>query len=241
MARGRRAPADGGPALRARSCMMTEFRRRRLEREPRQAFAGPRHGMRAGRPGRRARAAEARHWRAWIRRFAFARASRRADVAHRRTDACTDHGRRRLRRIAPRRGAPRRAATRSSSLDNLSTGSIDNIAHLKCAPEVPLHHRHASPTSRCSPSSIDRCDVVVHLAAAVGVKLIVEAARPHHRDQRARHRGRPQARQQEEEAGPHRLDLRGLRQEHGRAVPRGRRPGARARRTSTAGPTPAAR
>ena len=73
---------------------------------------------------------------------------------------------------------------------------------------------------------IDRCDVVFHLAAAVGVKLIVEAAGPHHRDQRARHRGRAPARQQEEEAGGHRLDLRGLRQEHRRAVPRGRRPGA---------------
>ena len=27
-------------------------------------------------------------------------------------------------------------------LDNLSTGSIDNIAHLKGAPAVSLHHRH---------------------------------------------------------------------------------------------------
>ena len=37
-------------------------------------------------------------------------------------------------------------------LDNLSTGSIDNIDHLEGAPAVPLHHRQRSPTSRCSPS-----------------------------------------------------------------------------------------
>jgi UDP-glucose 4-epimerase len=58
-------------------------------------------------------------------------------------------------------------------LDNLSTGSIDNIAHLKGHPgfdymidgveNEPLLAEH-----------IDRADVVVHLAAAVGVKLIVE-------------------------------------------------------------------
>ena len=60
-------------------------------------------------------------------------------------------------------------------LDNLSTGSIDNIAHLKAHPRVPLHHRHASTNEPLLAELIDRCDVVVHLAAAVGVKLIVEA------------------------------------------------------------------
>ncbi len=58
-------------------------------------------------------------------------------------------------------------------VDNLSTGSFDNIAHLKGTPgfgyvigsveDEPLLAEH-----------IDRADVVVHLAAAVGVKLIVE-------------------------------------------------------------------
>ena len=62
-------------------------------------------------------------------------------------------------------------------LDDLSTGSMDNIAALVDRPgfsyrigsalEVPL-------VSEC----VDRCDVTIHLAAAVGVRLIVE--RPVH-------------------------------------------------------------
>jgi UDP-glucose 4-epimerase len=58
-------------------------------------------------------------------------------------------------------------------LDNLSTGSIDNIAHLK------THERfeYFVDTVNNEPllaELIDRSDVVFHLAAAVGVKLIVE-------------------------------------------------------------------
>ena len=60
-------------------------------------------------------------------------------------------------------------------LDNLSTGSIQNIEHLKAHPGVPLRRSTASPTSRLLAELIDDCDVVFHLAAAVGVKLIVEA------------------------------------------------------------------
>ena len=59
-------------------------------------------------------------------------------------------------------------------LDNLSTGSIDNIEPLKTHPRF----RYAIDTITNEPvmaEHIDRCDVVVHLAAAVGVKLIVEA------------------------------------------------------------------
>ncbi len=59
-------------------------------------------------------------------------------------------------------------------LDNLSTGSIDNIQHLK---DNPRFH-YTIDTVANEPllaEMIDRCDVVVHLAAAVGVKLIVEA------------------------------------------------------------------
>ncbi|HXG54838.1 MAG TPA: NAD-dependent epimerase/dehydratase family protein, partial [Vicinamibacterales bacterium] len=58
-------------------------------------------------------------------------------------------------------------------LDNLSTGSIDNILHLK---EHPKFH-YKVDTVENEPllaEMIDRCDVVVHFAAAVGVKLIVE-------------------------------------------------------------------
>jgi len=60
------------------------------------------------------------------------------------------------------------------ALDNLSTGSIDNIAHLKAHPK--FHYTIDSVTNEpVLAELIDRCDVVVHLAAAVGVKLIVEA------------------------------------------------------------------
>jgi UDP-glucose 4-epimerase len=58
-------------------------------------------------------------------------------------------------------------------LDNLSTGSIDNIRHLKPHPKFS----YTIDTVENEPvlaELIDRADVVVHLAAAVGVKLIVE-------------------------------------------------------------------
>lgn len=58
-------------------------------------------------------------------------------------------------------------------LDNLSTGSIDNIAHLKSQPK--FHYTIESVTNEpVLAELIDHADVVVHLAAAVGVKLIVE-------------------------------------------------------------------
>jgi UDP-glucose 4-epimerase len=59
-------------------------------------------------------------------------------------------------------------------LDNLSTGSIDNIVHLKT--QASFHYTIDSITNEpLLAEHIDRCDVVFHLAAAVGVKLIVEA------------------------------------------------------------------
>jgi UDP-glucose 4-epimerase len=59
-------------------------------------------------------------------------------------------------------------------LDNLSTGAIDNIAHLKDHPR--FHYTIDTVTNEpLLAELIDRCDIIVHLAAAVGVKLIVEA------------------------------------------------------------------
>ena len=58
-------------------------------------------------------------------------------------------------------------------LDNLSTGSIDNIRHLK----GQAGFSYTIDTVENEPvlaELIDRADVVVHLAAAVGVKLSVE-------------------------------------------------------------------
>ena len=60
------------------------------------------------------------------------------------------------------------------AIDALSTGSADNIAHLKSHP----HFDYLIETITNEPvlaEQIDRCNVVCHLAAAVGVKLIVEA------------------------------------------------------------------
>jgi UDP-glucose 4-epimerase len=59
-------------------------------------------------------------------------------------------------------------------VDDLSTGSMENIAHLKHRPGFG----YAIDTVMNEPlmaELIDRADVVFHLAAAVGVKLIVEA------------------------------------------------------------------
>ena len=58
-------------------------------------------------------------------------------------------------------------------LDNLSTGSIDNIAHIKGRPgfEYFIDTVNNEPLLA---ELIDRSDVVFHLAAAVGVRLIVE-------------------------------------------------------------------
>jgi UDP-glucose 4-epimerase len=59
-------------------------------------------------------------------------------------------------------------------LDDLSTGSIHNIAHLKENPR--FHYVIDSVTNTAVTAElIDTCDVVYHLAAAVGVKLIVES------------------------------------------------------------------
>jgi len=59
-------------------------------------------------------------------------------------------------------------------IDDLSTGSIDNVLHLKANPRF----HYTIDTVQNVPvltELIDRCDVVIHLAAAVGVRLIVES------------------------------------------------------------------
>jgi UDP-glucose 4-epimerase len=60
------------------------------------------------------------------------------------------------------------------ALDDLSTGSIDNIRHLKA------HRRFEYTIESCQrprvvAELVDEADVVYHLAAAVGVELIVES------------------------------------------------------------------
>jgi UDP-glucose 4-epimerase len=58
-------------------------------------------------------------------------------------------------------------------LDDLSTGSIDNISHLKGRPG--FHYTIDSVfNDHLVAEMLDRADVIFHLAAAVGVKLIVQ-------------------------------------------------------------------
>ena len=59
-------------------------------------------------------------------------------------------------------------------LDNLSTGSMENIRHLK-SKERMEYHLDAIENRRLVAELVDDADIVVHLAAAVGVRLIVES------------------------------------------------------------------
>jgi len=59
-------------------------------------------------------------------------------------------------------------------LDNLSTGSMENIRHLK-SNERMEYHLDAIENRHLVAELVDDADVVVHLAAAVGVRLIVES------------------------------------------------------------------
>jgi UDP-glucose 4-epimerase len=59
-------------------------------------------------------------------------------------------------------------------IDDLSTGSIENIAHLRAAKN--FHYYIDTVTNQqLTAELVDLADVVFHLAAAVGVKLIVES------------------------------------------------------------------
>ncbi len=59
-------------------------------------------------------------------------------------------------------------------IDDLSTGSMENIVHLKGRPGFE-YVIDSIMNESLTAELVDRADVVFHLAAAVGVKLIVEA------------------------------------------------------------------
>lgn len=59
-------------------------------------------------------------------------------------------------------------------IDDLSTGSIDNIRHLKGYANF-TYQIDTIVNRRLTAELVDECDVVFHLAAAVGVRLIVES------------------------------------------------------------------
>jgi UDP-glucose 4-epimerase len=59
-------------------------------------------------------------------------------------------------------------------LDDLSTGAIENIRHLKCHPGFEYTIGSAEDDAVVA-EMIDEADMVVHLAAAVGVTLVVDS------------------------------------------------------------------
>src|SRR6516225_872551 len=59
-------------------------------------------------------------------------------------------------------------------IDDLSTGSIDNIEHIKNHANL-RYHIDTVRNQRLTAELIDTCDVIYHLAAAVGVRLIVDS------------------------------------------------------------------
>jgi UDP-glucose 4-epimerase len=59
-------------------------------------------------------------------------------------------------------------------MDNLSTGSMENIRHLKTYDRMQ-YFLEAIENRQLLAELVDEADVVIHLAAAVGVRLIVES------------------------------------------------------------------
>lgn len=59
-------------------------------------------------------------------------------------------------------------------LDDLSTGSIENIVLIKNHPNL-TYHIDTIRNYRLTAELVDTCDIIYHLAAAVGVRLIVES------------------------------------------------------------------
>lgn len=59
-------------------------------------------------------------------------------------------------------------------IDDLSTGSIENIQHIKEHPDLK-YYLDSVANYQLTAELVDLCDVIYHLAASVGVRLIVES------------------------------------------------------------------
>src|SRR5215510_828469 len=59
-------------------------------------------------------------------------------------------------------------------IDDLSTGAIENIRHFKEHPKF-AYYLDSISNIQLTAEMVDLCDVIYHLAAAVGVRLIVES------------------------------------------------------------------
>jgi UDP-glucose 4-epimerase len=66
-----------------------------------------------------------------------------------------------------------KAGHRVVIVDDLSTGSLDNISHLRERANLQFV-RESVRNATTMTSLVDHCDVIYHLAAAVGVQLIVD-------------------------------------------------------------------
>ncbi len=66
-----------------------------------------------------------------------------------------------------------KAGHRVTVVDDLSTGSTDNISHMMGREDFELVRETVLNESTMT-ALVDRCDVIYHLAAAVGVQLIVD-------------------------------------------------------------------
>src|SRR4030066_282705 len=58
-------------------------------------------------------------------------------------------------------------------IDNLSTGKLENISHLRKNPNFHFTLGSISEEHLLHPL-VEKCDIIYHLAAAVGVRLIIE-------------------------------------------------------------------
>src|SRR5205085_8955132 len=59
-------------------------------------------------------------------------------------------------------------------IDDLSTGAIENIQHIKKHPKLTCHIGSVTEPQTTA-EFVDLSDIIYHLAAAVGVRLIVES------------------------------------------------------------------
>ena len=114
-------------------------------------------------------------------------------------------------------------------LDDLSTGSIDNIAHLPARARVPLRRVRLGARRGLLAELVDLADVVVHLAAAVGVRLIVESPSGPSRRTSAAPRSCSSWRE-EAEARAHHVTSEVYGKSNRSSLPRGRRPASSGRR-----------
>jgi UDP-glucose 4-epimerase len=59
-------------------------------------------------------------------------------------------------------------------IDDLSTGSVENIQHIKTHPKL-TYYFNTIINYQLTSELVDLCDIIYHMAAAVGVRLIVES------------------------------------------------------------------